>query len=69
MLPHEVDIRLLDAIDAVCSRLVVLNINAEPGAFSGFVALEDNLEKKIKISFMYLKIVLIYCHSVLIWSD
>ena len=47
MLPHEVDIRLLDAIDAVCSRPGVLNINAEPGAWSGFVALEDNLEKKI----------------------
>ena len=49
LLPHEIDIRLLDAIDAFCVGPRVINIDAEPGAFSRSVALEDNLERKAEI--------------------
>ena len=43
---HEVDIGLLDAIDALCLRLGVVNVDAKPRAWPGFVTLEDNLERK-----------------------
>ena len=40
------DIGLLDAVDALSLRPGVVHVDAEPRAWPGLDALEDNLERK-----------------------